>query len=390
MLNTSTQVQLIQCQLKILETLILADGLVEHDANWLKNAGSVMRDASGRFARKAQSVKEDATALAVGSGEMLKISASEISAMVKDPAFRERAGLSSSMLIGQSIGNLVAKAKIFPGLSAEIDKMIAQQEKKLADIYGDDNTALAQAFRKSKLPQPPKDASMKEKMEFYVARYQAYDDVLKSPEFYQAPVIPEETTMDAVAKVAKASVPVAVGIGLTVAPEILIPLLIGAEVSIPALAATSLVSYGASEAASFGLGKVLDKTGLSQTQKTVADIAVRMIVALTTAQFMPVKSFTVEGRKYKTTGPKNDPVGRPAKLGEAGSYKIIESIDNVLKKANNALKEATKEMEKLEKLEKLDEESGKVTEKVVKIAEVAVGNKVVRLSWKKGPGKESH
>ena len=59
MLNTSTQVQLIQCQLKILETLILADGLTEYDADWLKNEGSVMRDTSGRFARKAQSIKED-------------------------------------------------------------------------------------------------------------------------------------------------------------------------------------------------------------------------------------------------------------------------------------------------------------------------------------------
>jgi hypothetical protein len=277
MLNTSTQVQLIQCQLKILETLILADGLVEYDANWLKNAGSVMRDGSGRFARKAQSVKEDVTALAVGSGELLKISASEISAMVKDPAFRERAGLSSSMLIGQSIGNLVAKAKIFPGLSAEIDKMIAQQEKKLADIYGDDNTALAQAFRKSKLPKPPKDASMKEKMEFYVARYQAYDDAMKSPEFYRTPIIPVETAMDTIAKVAKASVPVAVGIGLNLAVDLAIPLLLGNPLSLGVLAATSVVSYGVSEAASWGTQKALDKTGLNKTQKTIADIAVRIL-----------------------------------------------------------------------------------------------------------------
>jgi hypothetical protein len=269
MKDISAQVQLIQCHIAILQALITCGELVEYDANWLPNAKKVVRDKSGRFASRAAQIKEDATALAQTGGQLLDISADAISNMVKDPGFRERAGLQTSAMMGKAIGNLVAQAKIFPGLEKEIDKLIKEQEKKLTDIYGKDNDALNQAFRKTKLPQPPKDASFKDKLEFQVARYKAYEDTLKNPQ--------HRTTLDDVAAVGKAAVPVAAGIGLNLAVDLAVPLLLGNPLSLGALAAVSVASYAASELASFGTKKLLDKTGLSDTQKVIADIAVRIL-----------------------------------------------------------------------------------------------------------------
>jgi hypothetical protein len=277
--STSVRIQLIQCQIEIAKAMLLCGELVEYDAKWLKNAKTVVRDKSGKFASKAAAIKEGTVAIAVGTGKLLAISGSEISALVKDPGFRQRAGLSASTLIGSVIGNLVAQSKIFPGLSAEIDKMVAQQEEKLEQIYGEDNTAIGQALRTTKLPQPTKDASIKDKMEFYVARHQAYDDALKSQNVVLESGELEGTVYDAIAKVAKASIPIAVGIGIALTADIAIPLLLGAQMSVGALAASSALSYGVSEAASFGAKKLLEKMGLSDTQKFIADIAVRILSA---------------------------------------------------------------------------------------------------------------
>jgi hypothetical protein len=267
--STATRVRLIQCQIEILKATILAGELVEHRADWLKNAKTVVRDKTGRFASKAASIKEDAQAVVKTGGDILNISADAISNMVKDPGFRKRAGLSASAMIGKSIGNLVAQAKIFPGLEAQIDKLIKEQEKKLQDIYGKDNNALSQAFKKVKLPQPPKDAPLKDKLEFQAARYKAFEETLESPY--------HRTTLDDVAAVAKASVPLAVGIGLNIGVDIAIPFLLGNPLPLGILAATSVASYAASEAASFGVKKLLDKSELTDNQKMVADVAVRVL-----------------------------------------------------------------------------------------------------------------
>jgi hypothetical protein len=319
--STSTRIQLIQCQIEIAKAMLLCGELVEYDAKWLKNAKTVVRDKSGKFASKAASIKEDAEAIAKSSGDILNISADAIGQMVKDPGFRKRAGLEASAMIGKSIGNLVAQAKIFPGLEKQVDKLIAEQEKKLADIYGKDNNALAQSFRKTKLPQPKKDASFKEKLEFQAARYKAYEDTLKNPQ--------HRTNLDDVAAIGKAAVPVAAGLGLNLAIDLAVPLLLGNPLSLGALAAASVASYAASEAASFGTKKLLDKTELTDNQKMVADIAVRILAGA-----------AVSGAASKVAGSIAE-----KKAAEVAAKKAAEEAELAKKaaeEADSAIKQAIK------------------------------------------------
>jgi hypothetical protein len=210
MIAASHQILLIQCQLKILalESTLASGGVVEHKASWLKNRGAVFRDSAGRFASEGRAIGQ-------GVGEIGSITADFIGNLMKDEAFRERAGLVAGKASAEAAVFLAEKSGKFPSLEANLIRMVAEAENRLGELYGDDQNPVAQAMRKTSLPQPPKDASFREKLEFQAARYKAFEEAIENPEKFNLKKAQRE---ELAAKAMKAAVPVAIALACAAFP----------------------------------------------------------------------------------------------------------------------------------------------------------------------------
>lgn len=111
-------------------------------------------------------------------------------------------------------------------------------------------------------------------------------------------------------------------------------MLLGNPLSLGALVATSVVSYAASEGASFGAKKLLNKTGLTDNQKMVADLAVRILAGA-----------AVSGAASKVAGSIAE-----KKAAEVAAKKAAEEAELAKKAAEAATKKVAKEAEEAAKL----------------------------------------
>lgn len=204
-----------------LQQLIQAEsGVKEYEADWLKNTKTVTRDGSGRFASKGNSVTQSTQDTTVILKQGLDLTTDTIQSLLKDPEFRKRAGLAVSLPMARLVSLLVKKASLDPKFSKKLDDFIENTTKEFADQYGDDKTPMGQAIRKANLAKPPEDASFQEKMEFRVAQYAAYKEVLKNPEQYKknnSKSIKDEL----IGELAIASVPIAVFLLAIASPEVI-------------------------------------------------------------------------------------------------------------------------------------------------------------------------
>ena len=143
-----------------------------------------------------------------------------IQSLLKDPEFRKRAGLSVGLPMARLISLLAKKVSSDPKFSKKIDDFIDNATKELADLYGDDKTPMGQAIRKANLAKPPEDASFQEKMEFRIAQYAAYKDVLKDPEQYKKNDL-KSIKDELIGELAIASIPIAVCLLAIASPEVI-------------------------------------------------------------------------------------------------------------------------------------------------------------------------
>jgi len=216
--------------------LLQAEAAKEYDANWLPEAKKVMRDGTGKFAKKgttvdvsqqspAQEMKQQiinklsqAQEQVQDTGSLIKqtvdISTTAIQSLLKDEGFRQRAGLAAGLPMAKMIERLLKMLKLDPKLTGKLDQWIEESTTELQKAYGEDGNPAAQAMRK--LPPLPPDASFKDKMEYRVALYATYTSALKNPEKYSK-------LDDVVGKAAGAAIPVAISLAIALVPAIGIP-----------------------------------------------------------------------------------------------------------------------------------------------------------------------
>jgi hypothetical protein len=189
----------------IVQGLLQAEATKEYKADWLKNTDTVVRDGSGRFAKKGASIGQSVQDTTAILKQGVNLTGDTIQSLLKDPGFRKRVGLAAGLPMAKLISYLAKKASIDPRFSKKIDNFIKKTTKDFAKEYGDDKTPMGQAIRKANLVQPPDDASFQEKMEFRLAQYAAYEDVLKNPEQYK-------NKDELIGKAAIAAIPIAAGL----------------------------------------------------------------------------------------------------------------------------------------------------------------------------------
>ncbi len=216
--------------------LLQAEAAKEYDADWLPEAKKVLRDATGKFAKKGttvdvsqqspvQEVKQQIVnkysqiqEQVQDTGSLIKqtvdVSTTAIQSLLKDEGFRKRAGLAAGLPMARMIDRLLKMLKLDPKLTGKLDQWIEESTSELQKAYGQDGNPAAQAMRK--LPPLPPDASFKNKMEYRVALYAAYTSALKNPEKYSK-------LDEIVGKAAGAAVPVAISLAIALAPAIGIP-----------------------------------------------------------------------------------------------------------------------------------------------------------------------
>jgi hypothetical protein len=326
-------------------------GIKEYDASWLKNTGEVMRDATGKFAKKGATVDTPqqpqagvmpGTMQMPGLGQaqqmtwtamdMLKngseITGDLIQGLVQDPGFRQRAGLVAGLAGAKALEKILEKSKIDPRLEDKLNDFIAEATEKLADEYGDDKDPFAQAIRTAGADEPPQGVPFQQRMEYDLAKYQAYTEALKNPKKY-------DKKKELMGKAVKASIPVVVYLGLTLGPEVIIGLAM--KESLEAI----LVSAAVGQAVSFGANKAMDKANIENVWvRAGIDLAIGIAAGglLASNKHFKVLSkadqATRQGKKIAETAIKNtdegtfyDKLSKPVKeFMDARSKDILDSV----------------------------------------------------------------
>jgi hypothetical protein len=299
MSDTARLCELLQAHAQLLSTRIAAEGTKEYKADWLKNADTVVRDGSGKFAKKgtssatpetptpeqpatiqekvgqAVSDTKKTTSLLLEGGE---VSLDMLKKLLTDKNFRRRAGLEAGQTGAQAIKRLAEAAKLNPEFTKKLDSYINKFNEDLIKEYGDDGGAMAQAMRKhGKLP-PGKD--LKERLELHVAKYKALEDALESPEVYEKE--DPKPVQSVQQQLISAAIPLAISIGAAIAPEIIFA---GAAFSLT----ECLISAAAGEAASWAASKAVDKLDIDPMAKLGISLAVGALAGGTPAAIFQAK-----------------------------------------------------------------------------------------------------
>jgi hypothetical protein len=307
MSDTARLCELLQAQAQLLRIRIAAaEGTKEYKADWLKNTDTVVRDGSGKFAKKgtssatpetptpgqpptvqekvgqAVSDTKKVTSLLLEGGE---VSVEMLKKLLTDKDFRRRAGLEVGQTGAQAIKRLAEAAKVNPEFTKKLDSYINKFNQDLIKEYGDDGGAMAQAIRKHG-NLPPGD-NLQQRLELQVAKYKAYEDALGSPEVYEKE---EPASVESLAqKVIAASVPIAIGLGITIIPEAIFA---GAAFSLT----ESLIAFAAGEAGVFAADKAMDKL---EVDNPVARLGIGLAVGALTGGTAVMGFKTVRAKKAK-------------------------------------------------------------------------------------------
>jgi hypothetical protein len=303
--------------------LLQAEATKEYKADWLKNANTVVRDGAGKFAKKGASVAQSVQDTTVILKQGFDLTGDTIQSLIRNPEFRKRAGLAAGLPMAKLISNLATQAKLNPKLTEKLDEWIANATKEFADQYGDDKSPIAQAIRNNKLPQPSKDASFNEKMEFHIAQYAAYKEALESPEDYSK-------RDEFIGKAAAASIPIGVSLAIALGFEVAIPLFLAQSVNW----ATVLSSVALGEVADFAVQKGMDKLEINNPALRFGASMVAGILAggLVTGVNNKIKN-TQRLAKEEAERLTKEKIERLAKKEIENKIKINEEFKNNLMKA---------------------------------------------------------
>jgi hypothetical protein len=339
MSDTARLCELLQAHAQLLSIRITAEGTKEYKADWLKNADTVVRDGSGKFAKKgtssatpetptpgqpptvqekvsqAVSDTKKVTSLLLEGGE---VTVEMLKKLLTDKDFRRRAGLEVGQTGAQAIKRLAEAAKVNPEFTKKLDSYINKFNEDLIKEYGDDGGAMAQAMRKhGKLP-PGKD--LKERLELHVAKYKALEDALESPEVYEKE--DPKPVQSVQQQLISAAIPLAISIGAAIAPEIIFA---GAAFSLT----ECLISAAAGEAASWAASKAVDKLDIDPMAKLGISLAVGALAGGTPAAIFQVKRI----KKAKDVATENTKF-----------FKAFMDIDNDFYNLNNRSIHSTRKL----------------------------------------------
>ena len=315
MSDTARLCELLQAHAQLLRIRIAAEGTKEYKADWLKNTDTVVRDGSGKFAKKGTSsatsetstpgqpptVQEKVgqaisdtkkvTSLLLDGGE---VTVEMLKKLLTDKNFRRRAGLEAGQTGAQAIKRLAEAAKVNPEFTKKLDSYINKFNQDLIKEYGDDGGAMAQAIRKHGNLPPGKD--LKERLELHVAKYKALEDALESPEVYKKedPVSPK-SVQSLQQKIIAASIPLAVSLGVAIVPEVIFA---GAAFSLT----ESLIAFAAGEVGAMTADKVMDKLDINNP---VARLGVGLAVGSLTGGTAAMGFKAVRAKKASTMAADN-------------------------------------------------------------------------------------
>jgi hypothetical protein len=299
MSDTARLCELLQAHAQLLSIRIAAEGTKEYKADWLKNADTVVRDGSGKFAKKgtssatpetptpgqpptvqekvgqAVSDTKKVTSLLLEGGE---VTVEMLKKLLTDKDFRRRAGLEVGQTGAQAIKRLAEAAKVNPEFTKKLDSYINKFNQDLIKEYGDDGGAMAQAIRKHGNLPPGKD--LKERLELHVAKYKALEDALESPEVYKKE--DPKPVQSVQQQLISAAIPLAISIGAAIAPEIIFA---GAAFSLT----ECLISAAAGEAASWAASQAVDKLDIDPMAKLGISLAVGALAGGTPAAIFQAK-----------------------------------------------------------------------------------------------------
>jgi hypothetical protein len=330
------------------QQLLQAESAKEYDADWLPEAKKVMRDGTGKFAKKGASITQSIQDTTAILKQGFDLTGDTIQSMVKDPEFRKRAGIATGLPMAKLISNLATQARLNPKLTEKLDEWIANATKEFADQYGDDKSPMAQAIRKGNLAQLPKDASLNEKMEFRVAQYAAYKEALDSPEDFSK-------RDEIIGKAATAAIPIGVSLAIALGFEVAIPLFLAQSVNW----ATVLSSVALGEAADFAIQKGMDKLEINNPALRIGASMVAGILAGGLVTGVNNKFLVKQGNKSVKTLEKQQAeslVEKEAReLAERDTQELMER--EAKEKAEREVKELAEKQVKKEALEKLTENS---------------------------------
>jgi hypothetical protein len=330
------------------QQLLQAESAKEYDADWLPEAKKVMRDGTGKFAKKGASITQSIQDTTAILKQGFDLTGDTIQSLVKDPEFRKRAGIATGLPMAKLISNLATQARLNPKLTEKLDEWIANATKEFADQYGDDKSPMAQAIRKANLAQPPKDASFNEKMEFRVAQYAAYQEALKNPEDFSK-------RDEIISKAAAAAIPIGVSLAIALGFEVAIPLFLVQSVNW----ATVLSSVAIGEAADFAIQKGMDKLEINNPALRIGASMVAGILAGGLVTGVNNKFLVKQGNKSVKTLEKQQAeslVEKEAReLAERDTQELMER--EAKEKAEREVKELAEKQVKKEALEKLTENS---------------------------------
>jgi hypothetical protein len=235
-------------------SILLEAALKEYTADWLKNTNSVVRDETGKFAKKAASV-----------GQEVSRAKQAIEEAIKDPE-EARRKVSSELLklTAKGLDKLLAK---YPGFTnVLLDKMFgidAQKARdKLADKYAEINPGLPNVIRPDPLKEELRDVLKKafahkgspkeltkdlaQAFELVGNNYNKLIDDLNNIES-------ESEAIKLLGKLTAMSIPIAEYLAVTLTPEVAIGLLFQEGLG------TILASFAATQVANFAANKAMDE-----------------------------------------------------------------------------------------------------------------------------------
>jgi hypothetical protein len=252
-------------------SILLEAALKEYTADWLKNADSVVRDETGKFAKKAASVGQEVSQVKQSVEEAIKNPKEAKQKVSRELLKLTSKGLDKSIERDPKFANILVN-KMF-GIDAE------NARTNLAELYSQVAPALAQEIKLDPYQQLKKDLKNREltkedllsAFEYTGTQYNQLLDNLNNLE-------DQPGYIQALGKVTAASIPVAAYLATTLTPEVAIGLLL--EESLGSV----LTSIALTHAGSAVAGKVMDEMEVDDPATRFAvDLAIGLAASPATA-----------------------------------------------------------------------------------------------------------
>lgn len=249
-------------QIVSLKVLILAEAAKEYEATWLKDAKTVLRDGTGRFAKKGNSTESNSSS----KEDSVQVDAKSISKSLRSSAFRREAGLSPGAAMDTVVNNIYGAKKDDSSFMDKFNELHDEIADELSEFFGKDNPELGKSIKKGGVPLPKND-SLDNFLEFAIARYKICVDKLKKVTEESETPQSSVDNQKLLGETVNSAIPVAISVAIATLPSTLLPALAEGKFNWK----TVLLSAVIGQAANFAAQKGLDTAGINDPM--IRDIA---------------------------------------------------------------------------------------------------------------------